>query len=275
MVAVIERSRLRRGLAVALVAACAGTAAAFGPPRRDAGGTPPLLIQGPQENVLAGSRFRLSFQAGTATDPVNRLFGVGFELLYTNGRYLRLVDNSQAAGPLLEPNTYTFLKHEPERGLISLAVSRKLGATGVSGGGEILSLAFEVAADTPPGTLLCFSLGAITANDSAGAPLALQAGPNVCLTVADLSVEVTPNPFTPNDDGRNDRVEFRRNGGIPAAWRISILDRSARLVRRLPAGQNFWDGNDDNQRPVLPDIYLYLIADGETIVKRGVIALVR
>lgn len=275
MAATIKLQLLRCSVTLMLMVSCANAAVASGRSLPDASATPALLIQLPPEKVLAGSRFRLTFQVGTAGDPVSRLFGVGFELNYTNGRYLRLVDNSIAAGPFLEPNTYTFIKHEPGRNLISLAVSRKLGATGVAGRGEILSLAFEVSTDAPPGTTLCFSLGAIAANDSAGAALALQAGPPACLTVADLSIEVTPNPFTPNDDGRNDRVEFRREGGIPPEWRIAILDRSARLVRRLQAGQNFWDGTNDSQQRVLPDIYLYLIQDGETIVKRGVIALVR
>ncbi len=275
MAATIRHRLLRSSMAVMWMLCCANATMAFAGSRPDAGATPALLIQLPSEKVLAGSRFRLAFQAGTAGDPVSRLFGVAFEVNYTNGRYLRLVDNSIAAGPLLEPNTYTFLKHEPGRSLISLAVSRKLGAAGVSGYGEILTLAFEVSGDAPPGTSLCFSLGAIAANDSAGAALALQAGPTVCLTIADLSIEVTPNPFTPNDDGRNDRVEFRREGGIPPDWRIAILDRSARLVRRLQAGQDFWDGRNESQQLVLPDIYLYLIQDGETIVKRGVIALVR
>lgn len=275
MAATIKSQLLRRSVTVILMACCANAAVAFGRNLPEVGATPTLLIQLPPENVLAGSRFRISFQVGTAGDPVSRLFGVGFELNYTNGRYLRLVDNSLVAGPFLEPNTYTFIKHEPERSLISLAVSRKLGAAGVSGGGEILALAFEVSADAPPGTTLCFSLGAIAANDSAGAALPVQAGPPACLTIADLRVEVAPNPFTPNDDGRNDRVEFRREGGIPPEWRIAILDRSARLVRRLPAGQDFWDGKNENQQRVLPDIYLYLIQDGDTIVQRGVIALVR
>ncbi len=236
----------------------------------------PLTIQLLPGSVLAGSPFKLSVIVGSSTAPVNELFGLGFELRYTSSSYLRPIAPVQIQpGAFLQPDTYDFIRHEPDNAVFHLAISRKRGAPGQSGSGEILALNFEVTAEAPPGTRICFSLANITANDSTGQAIALQAGPAACLTVEDVAIVVVPNPFTPNDDDSNDHVEFKRDGGIPPDWVIRLMDRAGRTVRLLTGGANTWDGRDDQGRQMAPGAYLYTISNREQLMKRGVIALVR
>ena len=238
----------------------------------------PLFITGPQAELFEGSRhtIQLSFEIGTPTEPIDRLFGISFELRYTSSQYVQPINlNQLRSGPFLEPNTFNFAKDEPQRSLVSLAVSRKLGDDEKSGNGTLLSVQFLISENIPAGTEICFSLSNITANDSSGTLLDVLAGPDFCLTVVPLNIEVVPNPFTPNDDGKNDNVEFRRPGGIPPEWKITIMDRSARVVRSLLNGADIWDGTDNQQRALLPGVYLYMIQGEQRILKRGIIGLVR
>lgn len=236
----------------------------------------PVTIQRPEGRLLAGDIIRLSFNIGSAAEPVAGLFGLSFALRYTAKPYLRpLTPDQVVSGPFLEPNTYNFAKHEPSRNMVSFAVSRKLGASGQYGFGEVLIYSFQVSEDAPVGTQICFSLENISANDSAGNAIPVIAGPDLCLQVADRNIDVVPNPFTPNEDGSNDRVEFKREGGLPAAWTILIMDRDGRIVRRLANGENTWNGRDQQQREALPGVYLYMIQSEVEVVQRGVLGLVR
>ncbi len=87
--------------------------------------------------------------------------------------------------------------------------------------------------------------------------------------------EVVPNPFTPNDDGFNDWTEFKKGDDIPQDWNISIMDRAGRLIRYLTNGENIWDGKDKSGKVMLPGIYLYIISNGNRIIHRGLIQLIR
>ncbi len=259
-------------MASLLFASCCGAQAGYAQSN-----APVLLtIQRPEGRLLPGDIIRLSFYIGSPSQPITGLFGLSFELRYTAKQYVRpLTPDQVTSGPFLEPNTYNFARHEPARNLVSLAVSRKLGAAGQYGYGEILIYSFQVSQDAPLGTQICFSLNNVSANDSTGAALPVVAGPQLCLQVSELTVVVLPNPFTPNEDGSNDRVEFKREGGIPPEWRILIMDREGRAVRRLGNGETQWNGRDQQQREALPGVYLYMIQNGEGVVKRGVLGLVR
>lgn len=102
--------------------------------------------------------------------------------------------------------------------------------------------------------------------------------------IADL--EVSPNPFTPNGDGRNDltTVSFsllRLTEATPVTVRIHEL--GGRLVRRLTAETEgsqavhlSWDGRDDAGQLVRPGLYLFHLsieADGGTEELTGRIAV--
>lgn len=235
-----------------------------------------LSIQKPAGRVLAGDVVRLSFYIGSQSRPVAGLFGLSFELKYSAPRFVQpLTPDQVLVGAFLEPNTYSFARHEPSRNSVALAVSRKLGASGQSGFGEVLVYSFQIAPDAPPSTEFCFNLENLAANDSLGNALPVVAGAPLCLQVADLPIAAAPNPFTPNEDGSNDQIEFQREGGMPVSWTITIMDRNGRVVRRLLNGETRWNGRDEQDREVLPGVYLYQIQNEEAVLTRGVIGLLR
>ena len=88
-------------------------------------------------------------------------------------------------------------------------------------------------------------------------------------------IEIVPNPFTPNDDGINDWVEFKKGDSIPTEWVISIMNRSGLEIRTLANGERFWNGKDEAGNLMLPGCYLYLITDGNQVIHRGLLNLIR
>lgn len=235
-----------------------------------------LWIEPPNIKFLAGADFVLRFHVGNAGAPVQSLFGLSFELRYSDDKYLEFVQPVEAqAGDFLQPDIYTFTRHEPENKVFYLAVSRKRGAAGKNGDGVVLTLPVKIADNAPPGWKVCFVVNSVSANDSVGAALQVEAGPQMCIEVEEPAIDVVPNPFTPNGDGFNDRTEFKRDGGIPSDWQILIMDRSGRVIRRLTNGQDKWDGRDEDGRPALTDAYLYTIRDGDRVVLRGVLGIIR
>lgn len=88
-------------------------------------------------------------------------------------------------------------------------------------------------------------------------------------------IEVTPNPFTPNDDGINDWVEFKKGDNTPSGWVISIMNRSGLEIKTLRNGEKFWNGRDEAGNLMLPGCYLYLITDSNQVIHRGLLNLIR
>ena len=84
-----------------------------------------------------------------------------------------------------------------------------------------------------------------------------------------VSVDVTPNPFTPNGDGMNDETRIcysLLHLTAPAPVEVEVYGLSGRKVRTLYAGQDIngnyvwmWDGRDDDGHMVPPGIYVYRI----------------
>ena len=87
-----------------------------------------------------------------------------------------------------------------------------------------------------------------------------------------FSPQVSPNPFTPNDDGVNETANIsfkllRLTSTAPVS--LEIYDLSGRLVRRVYEGEDSvgeyshtWDGRDDSDKLVAPGLYLYrLVVD--------------
>lgn len=89
------------------------------------------------------------------------------------------------------------------------------------------------------------------------------------------SVELMPNPFTPNGDRVNDEVAVRYSLlslGIPRAVNIGIYDLTGRLVYTLhdgpqPKGRyndKRWDGRDERGQWVVPGLYVVRVSvDGD------------
>ena len=79
--------------------------------------------------------------------------------------------------------------------------------------------------------------------------------------------QISPNPFTPNGDGINDRVNIsykllRVTSAVPVS--LEIFDLTGRLVKEVYVGENplgeythDWDGLDSANNAVAPGLYLY------------------
>ncbi|MBV6511732.1 MAG: hypothetical protein FMNOHCHN_01216 [Ignavibacteriaceae bacterium] len=114
-----------------------------------------------------------------------------------------------------------------------------------------------------------------------------------------IRTTASPNPFTPNNDGRNDETYFQfflGNIGEPGEYiggqtrklTIKIYDLTGRLVRDLYDSYDkaaafisdnsiAWDGRDNGGRTVKPGVYLYQIYvesdnGGESVTKTVVVA---
>ncbi len=236
---------------------------------------PRVTIEAPELRQLAGARVELNFRAGALDNPVQNLFGLAFELHYSDATHIVFDNPSDAlAGPFLQPDVFTFTRHEPENRVFFLAVSRKRGAAGQNGDGIALTLPFTISENAPPGAKICFTIQNVAANTPDGTPLQFEAGETVCLEVIEPVIEVVPNPITPNNDTYNDEVEFKRDGGWPVEFSVRIMDRTGRIIRVLENGENKWDGRDSAGRLQLPGVYLYTIHDEGRVVQRGFLGII-
>ncbi|MBI2430160.1 MAG: hypothetical protein HYV29_15440 [Ignavibacteriales bacterium] len=109
-----------------------------------------------------------------------------------------------------------------------------------------------------------------------------------------VDVVIDPNPFTPNNDGRNDItvIDFSVTKiEVPKPLRIKIFDLTGRKIRTiadLMSGVNpyfgdprkggsafLWDGKDDNGKVVRPGVYILQVSldvdDGGFVVTKSVV----
>lgn len=89
---------------------------------------------------------------------------------------------------------------------------------------------------------------------------------------------VRPNPFTPNDDGFNDAVEFNFSTLGLSAPGLRIFDVDGLAVVQeddLRSGVFVWRGVDRNRRALPPGIYLYSLQDRGKNVANGYVILAR
>ncbi len=111
-----------------------------------------------------------------------------------------------------------------------------------------------------------------------------------------VDVQIDPNPFTPNGDGKNDAtiIDFSvANVETPKTLSISIYDLTGKKIRTvvsMPSAANpyfgdprsggkgfLWDGRNDNGKLVLPGVYIIQLAvnvdnGGEFVTKTVVVA---
>ncbi|HGY56764.1 MAG TPA: hypothetical protein ENK44_13745 [Caldithrix abyssi] len=87
---------------------------------------------------------------------------------------------------------------------------------------------------------------------------------------------VRPNPFTPNNDQKNDRAVFDMTKLVYTSPQLIIYDVQGRKIRTVAdrSGQYmYWDGKDDNGNLTLPGLYLYILKDGQDEIARGMIVV--
>ncbi len=121
-----------------------------------------------------GEEFWIDLEASGVTN----LFGISFELNYTNTAFVDVVTphaSNVIPGAFLG-NDLVFVQNVDEAtGKVSIGVTRKAGQGGVSGSGVAARVKFKALANTPAGTRIIFTLNNIAANDPAGNPIAITA----------------------------------------------------------------------------------------------------
>lgn len=85
---------------------------------------------------------------------------------------------------------------------------------------------------------------------------------------------VQPNPFTPNNDGFNDYVEFQYPETSSGSIMMLIFNIDGRKIKEI-RNSKYWYGKDDKGRDVKPGAYIYIVKDGEKVISKGVISLAR
>jgi gliding motility-associated-like protein len=73
-------------------------------------------------------------------------------------------------------------------------------------------------------------------------------------------VDKTPNTFSPNDDGINDKLIFKVEGGVIHV--ATIFDRQGRNIRTLTSPNIDWDGKNELGERVIPATYFYVLQVG-------------
>ncbi len=84
---------------------------------------------------------------------------------------------------------------------------------------------------------------------------------------------ILPNPFTPNQDGFNDQVQFNLHQ-IETDGTVIIFNFRGQKVRELRNMSN-WDGTDDSGAALPMGIYFYLVKIQNELKARGSLTLVR
>ncbi len=144
--------------------------------------------------VAATQSIGAEFWTDLAVSEARNLFGVSFDLSYTNTVYVDAVQTE--AGSFLGNDLVFLPAIDDANGKVSIGISRKAGQGGVSGSGVIARVKFKSLATTPSGTQVTFSLSSVSANDPNGEPISLTTS-NAATTLQGLGVW----PGDTNNDG--------------------------------------------------------------------------
>jgi len=97
---------------------------------------------------------------------VSNLFGVSFVLSYDT-THLDVVGNV-VQGDFLGSDVVSYPNVDETNGEVAVGISRRAPASGVDGTGVVAKVKFKSMADTSAGTMVSFTIGDISANDSDG-----------------------------------------------------------------------------------------------------------
>lgn len=235
----------------------------------------PVIYPKTGTKQLAGEEFWVEIHVGNSDNPVEGLYGVSFILIYES-RWLDLIQPVEAAvrvGDFLgNAADVQILSPQVEDDTLAAGITRTDTSASVSGFGMLLQVGFRSKKSTPNATEICFMLSDVAATDSAWTPVKLQPEP-FCMVV-ERPYGIRPNPFTPNEDGYNDQVEFNLQELTESGGIIRIFDLWGRKVRQIEQGW-IWDGTDDHGNALSPGTYLYLIESQGSVLTKGTLGLVR
>lgn len=136
----------------------------------------PLLIANSPGNKTPGAQFVVQISLGDSAMPVANLFGVSFELNFTNTAFVDVVAGSVIPGPFLGNDLLFFPYIDETAGKVSAGISRKFGQGGVSGHGVVMEARFTSLPSIPNGARVDFFITSIVANDADGNAISLNPG---------------------------------------------------------------------------------------------------
>jgi hypothetical protein len=209
-------------------------------------------------DVAATQFIGAEFEVAISVKDVQNLFGLSFELNYTNTIYVDVVTPTGAnvlPGPFLGSDVIFLANVDEGGGKVSIGVSRKSGQGGVNGSGVVASIRFKSLASTPPNTQVVFTLTNVAASDQNGGAIALTASSH---TVTVIGIIVWPG------DTNNDKIVnqadvlplglyWNRTGPQRANASSNWIGQPA--TPWLPENATYADANGDgnvNQADVLP-----------------------
>ncbi len=208
---------------------------------------------------FVGNEFWVDINVGDNNSPVSNLFGVSFELNFSQTGFIDVVtpnSSNVVPGSFLGSDLVFVPNVDEAGGKVSIGISRKAGAGGVNGSGVVARTRFVSRANTPDGTQVNYSINNVSANDPDGSAILLNPG-NLTVTI-NSGILVWPG------DTNNDRVVnqadvlpiglfWNRTGPVRANANASWTGQVATPWTQPNA--TFADANGDgavNQADVLP-----------------------
>lgn len=106
-------------------------------------------------------------------------------------------------------------------------------ATGLTAGGEFVKLAFQVNATALKGDTTTLALATLLLYNENTKPIPASSMSGLFTVGVPETVSAAPNPFTPNNDGFNDFVNFRFPEMLTPPAEVVIFNISGKQVRHL------------------------------------------
>jgi hypothetical protein len=148
----------------------------------------------------AGQEFWVEIKVGDALNPINDLFGLNFNLNFTQTEYFDVKTPHSVhvlPGDFMGDDLIFSQTVDETSGKISTGISRKAGQASLSGYGTVLRIKFVSKQNTPQGTVTSLSITDIDAKDEQGAPIQLSAlGKTVTITSTTATPTFDPIPGT-------------------------------------------------------------------------------
>ncbi|MDZ7265041.1 MAG: choice-of-anchor D domain-containing protein [candidate division KSB1 bacterium] len=123
---------------------------------------------------MAGIEFWVTIEVGTNANPVTDLFGISFDLNYTNTNYINYV--AAEAGSFIGTDVIFYPTPDDPNGKVSIGISRKAPQAGVNGFGTVARIKLVADPATPNNTSIQLMISNVAANNSAGATISLLPG---------------------------------------------------------------------------------------------------
>jgi len=162
-------------------------------------------------------------------------------------------------------------KHKNNK--IAISMARAEGLSEIKG--TLFEIVFRVKSSAPIGgaTDIFWIEANLFDEDTESIPVETEDG---VIKVSEFSV--FPNPFTPNDDGFNDHVNFIIPDSVASEVAIKIFGVKGNRVREISKSSDpilQWDGFDENNHLMQPGVYLYVILRNAKLMHKGTITLMR